>query len=236
MTTPRRSILVNVIVLAVIVVLLTAVVVRFARDIRLAHSKTSCINNCRQIGLAMIQYAGDHDDAFPPLVDADGNKAPAVNARGEISQLPSRTAFAVLMKEGYLTTCKVFVCPTSEARWWGDSQVGRDFPSDYGNARLQDLILPEKNCSYGWDPTKKHSADAACAIVADNPPRDVSAANEGTPRNNSDNHGKEGQMVFYNSGHVTWGATPRPDSGSDPDIYTGGPGYEKSLTDAKIIR
>ena len=99
-----------------------------------------------------------------------------------------------------------------------------------------DLILAEDECSFGWDPTKRHSADATCAIIADKPAKDVSMANEGTAKNNSDNYHKVGQGVFYNDGHVKWGTTSRPDSGQDPDIYIGGPGYEHSNTDAKIIR
>ena len=64
----------------------------------------------------------------------------------------------------------------------------------------------------------------------------MSAANAGTARNNSDNHRKAGQNVFYNDGHTKWMTTSRPDAGDDPDVYLGGPGYEKSTSDAKIIR
>jgi type II secretory pathway pseudopilin PulG len=201
-----------------------------------AARRASCMNNVRQIGLAMIQYAGDHDDYFMPLVDAEGKIHPVVYEKdGEMQwdtaalREPARSGFAVLFKEGYLTTPKVFICPSSR-----DVMPGETFPTDFRAADLGKLILAEHNCSYGWDPTKRHSVDATCAIVADKPRE--TPGTEGSADNNSENHNDEGQNVFYNDGHVKWGTTPRPDAGDDPDIYTGAPGYEKSTTDAKIIR
>ena len=198
--------------------------------------RAACMNNARQIGLAMLQYAADHDDHFMPLVDAEGKECPVVFTKDgepcwDLAALrqPARSGFAVLLKEGYLTTTKVFICPNSK-----DRMPPYAFPTDFHAANLKDLILGENNCSYGWDPTKKHTVDATCAILADKPRKTPGA--EGTYENNSENHLGEGQNVFYNDGHVKWGTTPRPDAGDDPDIYTGAPGYEKSNTDAKIIR
>jgi len=152
-----------------------------------------------------------------------------VDSAGRIvPNVPARSAYALLLKEGYLTTIKVFVCPSSR------DTVDQSFSYDFKNADLDELILDDEHCSYGWDPTKKHSADATCAIIADKPRE--TAGDEGDPNNNSENHSEEGQNVFYNDGHVKWGTTPRPDAGEDPDIYLGAPGYELSNTDAKIIR
>jgi type II secretory pathway pseudopilin PulG len=231
MTTRRGFTLIELIVMVVVMVVLLGFLFGYA--IRAARQKRMiavCMQNHRQIGLAMIQYAGDHDDAFMPLVDAAGNEVPAVAKDGTLSPEPARSAFAALLKQGYLTTNIVFICPAS-----GD-RIPEHFPTNYKNAALKDLVLKESECSFGWDPTKNHTADATCAIIADKPPKDVSKANEGTPANNSNNHEKTGQCVFYNDGHVKWGTTPRPDAGDDLDIYTGAPGYEKSTTDAKIIR
>ncbi len=212
--------------------------------------RTACMNNVRQLGLASIQYAGDHDDNFMDLVDAEGNKIPQAGlpATGE----PARSGFTILLNEGYLTTTKVFICSSSKdrtndafpsgidgKRWANDASR-----PDYKTSTLKELLAAfgETNCSYGWDPTKKHSVDATCAIIADKPLKN--AGREGSADNNSPNHGGsddssiagDGQNVFYNDGHVKWGTTPQPDAGDDPDIYTGGEGYETSNTDAKIIR
>ena len=198
-----------------------------------AARRASCMNSCRQVGLAMIQWAGDHDDAFMDLVDTTGAEVPAVDTSGNISGEPSRSAFALLLNRGYLTTTKVFICPSSHDRVTDDT-----FPSDYKGSTLDELILEEPNCSYGWDPTKRHSADATCAIIADKPNDnpEPSDADEGTSKNNSANHNDEGQNVFYNDGHTKWATTSTPDSGNDPDFYLGDADYETSNTDSKIIR
>ena len=218
------------VVIAIIGILAGFLLPAISRALEMAR-RAACMSNGRQIGLAMFQYAADHDDAFMDLVDTTGQVVPAVDGNGNISVEPARSGFALFFKLGYLTTTKVFICPSSYDRTAGDT-----FPSNYKEAPLQDLILEEINCSYGWDPTKKHSATATCAILAEKPSDDVAEANEGTAQNNTDNHNKEGQNVFYNDGHTKWMTTAKPDAGDDPDIYLGDAGYEMSNTDAKIIQ
>ena len=223
-----------IVVLVGLFALLVAVVLHQRAVAEEAARRAGCIGSLRNVGLALVQYADDHDGRYPPLVDATGNVVPAVDNAGVVSSLPARTGFVVLLHEGYLTTTKVFICPSSGER------VNRmwDYETDYQKVKPAELAAGFKaeNCSYGWDPTKTHAADAGCAIVADKPPGNVLSANEGRTGNNSPNHKGEGQNVFYNDGHVKWATTPTPDSGDDPDIYTGARGYEKSTTDAKIIR
>lgn len=202
--------------------------------------RARCMNQVRQIGLAMMQYAGDNDDAFMPLVDKDGKKVPAVDTEGKVNTTdPARSGFIVLLASKYLTTTKVFVCPSSR------DKLSEKFDKAYADAtdltdakQLADLVKlwGDDACSFGWDPTKKHSADAACAIVADKPPMPLPSEEKGDAKNNSPNHDGQGQNVFYNDGHVKWMKTPAPDAGDDPDFYLGGKGYQQSPMDAKIIR
>ncbi len=205
--------------------------------------RTACMNNVRQCGLAMIQYASDHDDSFMDLVDSAGTRIPGVDpTSGTPSTEPARTGFVVLLHDGYLTTPKVFVCTSSK-----ESVNKNPSFTDYKKDALSDLLgeFAEGNCSYGWDVTKKHSVDATCAIVADKPLPSVTGA-DGSAANNSPNHGGvdsatagvagDGQNVFYNDGHVKWSADTKPDAGGDKDIFKGDAGYEASNTDAKIVR
>jgi len=192
-----------------------------------AH-RAQCLSNLHQAGLSLINYSIDHDGAFPNLVDPSGREVRAVADDGTVSTEPARSAFAVLLKRGYLASAAVLICPSSRDR------IPSTFPADLSGANLQDLILTENGCSYGWDPTKTRASKAVCALAADKP--DVSVGHvDGDPAGNSPCHQKAGQNVLYNDGHVRWAETPAPDGGSDPDIYTGAPGYEKSATDAKII-
>jgi len=193
-----------------------------------AH-RVECLNNLHQVGLSLINYSIDHDGAFPNLVDATGREVHAVADDGTISTEPARSAFAILLKRGYLTAAQALICPSSRDR------VPAGFPADFAGADLQTLILPENGVSYGWDPTKTRASDAVCALASDKPEASVNH-DDGDPAGNSPCHRKAGQNVLYNDGHVRWADTPAPDAGNDPDIYKGAIGYEKSATDAKIIR
>ncbi len=190
--------------------------------------RAHCLNNCRQIGISLFNYSSDHDGAYPNLVDSSGTETPAVASDGTVSTLPARSAFAVLMKRGYLDTAAVLVCPSS-----GD-KVSPAFPRDFTTATLAQLIPPEGSCSFGWDATKTRNAVSGCALVADRPENDQHP--DGDAAGNSPCHRKDGQNVYFTGGHVRWLVTPDPESGADRDIYKGGPGYEKSSTDAKISR
>jgi prepilin-type N-terminal cleavage/methylation domain-containing protein/prepilin-type processing-associated H-X9-DG protein len=190
--------------------------------------RVQCLNNLKQIGISLFHYSSDHDGAFANLIDAAGNEVRAIGPDGTVSTLPARTAFAVLLKRGYLDTAAVFVCPSTGDRL----PVG--FPRDFSRATLAELILPEGSCSYGWDMTKTRAAASMCALVADRPGDETHA--DGDAVGNSPCHKLAGQNVYFADGHVKWLDTPAPDSGPDPDIYKGGTGYETSATDAKIIR
>jgi len=227
------------IVLGALVLLLIIVLPIWAKAHEAAN-RAQCLLNARQIGLAMIQYAGDYDGSFPPTVDSAGAEIPGLDPSWNLNSRAkeARTAFAVLLKHGYVKTTKVFICPSSP-----DVMPPDTFPTDFTRADLRNLILGENNCSYGWDITKRHNADETCAILADKPRK--TPGTEGSADNNSENHRGEGQCVFYNDGHVKWATTPRADLSSgiygfDPDIYTGSTApdseYWKSGWDAKIIR
>ena len=197
------------------------------------NARYVCMTNIRHIGIAMNQYAADHDGEFPMLVDVSGTPVPAVDYEtGNINTTdPARSAFAILMKEGYLTTFRVFVCPAS-----GDRMPDKTFPTDFAEAEIDEIILSERNCSYGWDPTKRLTAHATCALIADAPPDEVKLVDEGTAKNNSRNHDGTGQNVWYNDGHIMFRKTTWGMADTDTDIYLGEEGYERSDTDAKIIR
>ena len=193
----------------------------------------------------MLQYATDHDDQFMALATGVDNEiVPAVDPEtGEVADHSARAGFAVLIQGGYVNNYRMFICQSS-----GDvlPEIG-DAPGqmtlDPMNAIACNLILRPEWCSYGYDITKSHAAYPQCAILADKPSDYVvdnygalSPGDMGTSKHNSDNHGGEGQNVFYNSGYVKWSATSAPDDGDDPDIYVGGPGYATSYTDARVIR
>jgi len=68
--------------------------------------RVACLNNIWQIGRSMILYADDHEGRYPE-------------------------SFGILLKEEYLTTARVFVCPAS----------GREVPEAFRDVDFKNLDL-----------------------------------------------------------------------------------------------
>jgi len=123
-----------------------------------AARRTACMNNVRQIGLAMHQYAADHGK-YPD-------------------------SFEILLKEVYLTSTRVFICPSSK-----DRPAGPGYPVDFKNATLKELKLGPRNCSYVMVKGVTPNSNAGFIVVHDKSPR---------------NHGGRGRNCFHVDGHVKW--------------------------------
>jgi len=76
-----------------------------------------CLHNIRMLGLSLIQYAVDHEGRLPD-------------------------SFGDLLKQGYLTTTRCFICPSSSAK------VPADFPWDYKSADVKVLSTADNWSSY----------------------------------------------------------------------------------------
>jgi prepilin-type N-terminal cleavage/methylation domain-containing protein len=81
-TLPRRKkpsrrgfTLIELLVVVAIIAVLAAILFPVFAQARERARRTSCLSNCRQIGLAFMQYAQDNDEYFPLTthsVNADG--------------------------------------------------------------------------------------------------------------------------------------------------------------------
>lgn len=173
-----------------------------------------CLQNMRQIELAMIQYAGDYNDKYPSYLN-DADEAP-------------QRRLARLLKVNYLNAPKVFHCRSAShaktPNWtvFGGASITDDSVSI---GQVADVYLSVAWCSYGVDPDVEHTASASRAVIADRP--DPSAwgpegrgPGSGNPNANSDNHHRKGQCVAYNDGHVKWGTSCVDDADIDPNIYS----------------
>jgi len=122
--------------------------------------RAACLNNEKQIMLALIQYAGDHDDKYPETL-------------------------GILLKERYLNTHKVFICPSSGR--------GGQFRSVFPPGNLADLPLEELRkidelADFVLVKGVSHADDADTIIIYE--------------KNGA--HGGEGRNVGFNDGHVKW--------------------------------
>jgi hypothetical protein len=124
-------------------------------------ARAACMNNTLQIGLAMHQYAGDHAGQYP-------------------------ASFGVLMKEGYITTYRVFLCPSSKDR--PAEGFPTDSPSDFGKQDLAVLNTVEDWGSYVLVKGLKHEGRPDVIVVYDK----------------AGHHKGEGRNCFFDDSHVQW--------------------------------
>src|SRR6266576_3896697 len=71
-TRPRAFTLVELLVVIAITAILAALLLPVLAHAKGRGTSTFCLNNLRQLGLALHLYAGDHDDALPYNMGTDG--------------------------------------------------------------------------------------------------------------------------------------------------------------------
>jgi prepilin-type processing-associated H-X9-DG protein len=105
----------SIVVMTVLLVLFFTLVVPAMKE---EASKTECLNNLRQIGIACQSYAADHDGAFPE----------------RLSQL---------YEAGLVSGLDVFVCPSTGAKIGSPQEIDSKTSYEYRGASLDPRTLRE---------------------------------------------------------------------------------------------
>lgn len=90
--------LVELLVVIAIIVVLASFLLPALRNARERARQAACLNNLRQVGMALIIYAQDNNNWLPPARDISG---------------PAPTWSGALVVSGYLTR-DVFICPVND--------------------------------------------------------------------------------------------------------------------------
>jgi prepilin-type N-terminal cleavage/methylation domain-containing protein/prepilin-type processing-associated H-X9-DG protein len=88
--------LIELLTVIAVIGLLAAMLLPALNSAREKGKRVACSSNLHQIGIAILAFAGDHDNHVPPAVDSPN---------------PPQTAWYTALTNGGYATPKVFVCP-----------------------------------------------------------------------------------------------------------------------------
>lgn len=177
----RGFTLIELLVVIAIIGILAGILLPVLSRARESARKTQCMSNIKQIGMGLIMYANENNEAFPSDT-AYSAGSPAMRGLN-------------LLYDTYISDRRVFNCPSDT------TVTNANQDANMGTADSSTTEAFDKNeCSYGYDRSHTQADAADVALVADRPPSDTTKS--------SDNHNGRGQNVVYVDGHVEFVNSP----------------------------
>lgn len=223
MQIPRRTdnaafTMVEMLVVIFILLILLSIFVPYGLHLREQSRRAHCADNLRLLFGALANYARDNGSMFPrtiydPQAAASGfaaftgaNSSDPFAADSQVAVNDVTAAYWLLLRIGYLTDSRVFVC------------LGGDESADPGrNPKSRSNFASPRNLSYSFatpyssNPEYKLTSDlpADFVLAADlNPGSEVDDSPAQQSEMNSRNHRGAGQNVLYAYGEVKFQPTP----------------------------
>jgi prepilin-type N-terminal cleavage/methylation domain-containing protein/prepilin-type processing-associated H-X9-DG protein len=140
------------VVIAIIAVLVSLLLPALSRP--RSGRRISCVNNLKQVGLAFLLYANDHEDQFPWAVSTNFNETNASGSREFINSPEVFRHYQAASNE--LVSPKVLVCPTDRNRFkeadfakFSNANVSYFVALDGDESKPQRLLSGDRNISGG---------------------------------------------------------------------------------------
>lgn len=124
--------LIELLVVIAIIAILAAILFPVFAQAREKARQSTCLSNCKQIGLSVIMYTDDYDETYPARIDNDPNFG------GKMQSVPTELY-------PYCKNWKIFTCPSKPAHW------GYSMPQSKGILNSPDGSLINYNYHYAFN-------------------------------------------------------------------------------------